>query len=442
MPDAESKSKLRRQIGLLGAAFLVINGLIGSGIFAMPAKVAVHAGALSPWLFLVVGVMFLAIVLSFAELASYYGRTGGPVVYTTDAYGRFAGFSTGWAIYLSRVTSFAANARLLAEYAGALHPSLAPAPAQQAVFVVVTSALVWSNYRGTKQGVLTLAILTVLKLAPMLLLIALGLQEVTGSTLIPPGPFSVTELGGTALLIAYAYLGFESVSFTAGETEEPKRKIPRALLSTFLCTAALYFLIVLVFVSVVPAERFQGAKLVDVGELLAGRAGGVVIALSALFSISGNLAGIMLTTPRLLFSMAQEHVLPSWFARVHPERATPHVCILFTGALALTLGLVEGFLILAAASTVVRLLGYMMCIAALPRIRRRASDQDCAESFRLPGGMTIPAIGLGICVWLILQSKASAWQILGVLLAIGAALFGAGELVRARRRERDGAGPA
>ena len=70
MSDAESKSKLRRQIGLLGAAFLVINGLIGSGIFAMPAKVAVHAGALSPWLFLVVGVMFLAIVLSFAELAT------------------------------------------------------------------------------------------------------------------------------------------------------------------------------------------------------------------------------------------------------------------------------------------------------------------------------------------------------------------------------------
>ena len=430
----EQRSKLNRQIGLFGAAFLAINGMVGSGIFARPAEVAVNAGPLSPWLFLVVGCMFLAIVLTFAELASYYGRTGGPVLYATDAFGAFAGFSTGWAMYLSRVTSFAANARLLAAYAGELHESLAPPAAQHAVFVFVTSALVWSNYRGVKTGVFALGVMTALKLAPLLLMIALGLQEVSGAALIPRAPFAVIDLGGTALLIAYAYLGFESVGFTAGETDQPKRKIPRALVSTFLFTAAFYFFIVLVFVSVVPPAQTEGATLVDVGERLAGFAGGLAINLSALFSIGGNLAGIMLSTPRLLFSMAQQKTLPSWFAAVHARRSTPHVSILCTGALALTLGLYEGFMVLAAASTVIRLLGYMMCIASLPRVRRRASEQDRREAFRLPGGMVIPLTGMAICVWLIAQSEAAAWTIVGGLVLLGALLFAVGKLAKTPRR--------
>ena len=113
-------SGLRRDIGFFGAAFLVLNAMIGAGIFALPGKVAVNAGLLSPWLFLVVGVLFLSIVLTFAELASYYDKTGGPVIYATDAFGSLAGFSTGWVIYLARMTAFAANATVMATYLASL----------------------------------------------------------------------------------------------------------------------------------------------------------------------------------------------------------------------------------------------------------------------------------------------------------------------------------
>ena len=105
--STQETSHLRRDIGFFGAAFLVLNGLIGAGIFALPGKVAANAGQLSPWLFLVVGLFFLAVVLTFAELASYYDRTGGPVLYATEAFGPLAGFSTGWVIFLSRTASFA-----------------------------------------------------------------------------------------------------------------------------------------------------------------------------------------------------------------------------------------------------------------------------------------------------------------------------------------------
>jgi amino acid transporter len=98
-------AQLRRDIGFLGAAFLVLNAMIGAGIFALPGKVAVDAGMLSPWLFLAVGVVFLAVVVTFAELASYFRESGGPVLYATYAFGPLAGFGTGWILFLSRMTA-------------------------------------------------------------------------------------------------------------------------------------------------------------------------------------------------------------------------------------------------------------------------------------------------------------------------------------------------
>lgn len=414
---------LKRGIGFFGASFLVLNGLIGSGIFALPGKVALNAGLYSAWLFLLVGGVFLAVVLTFAELGSYYSRTGGPVLYAQDAFGPFVGFSTGWTIYLSRVTAFAANANVMATYVGTLHESLAGSMAHAGIVTIVTVGLTWANYLGVKDGVRTMSVFTVLKLLPLLLLILLGLGEVTGATLIPPGPFEVSELGATALLLIYAYVGFETIGVTAGETQNPKRFIPRALVFTVLAISVLYFLIMLVFVAIVPASDYGEATLVDVGRALAGPAGALVITLAAAFSIGGNLSGSMLAAPRMVFSMAEQGTLPAVFARVHEKHSTPHISILLYGALALVLALSGSFVVLAVASSVVRLLGYMVCIAALPRIRAQASDEDRRNAFRLPGGYLVPLIAMAICLWLISNSTAESWRMLGILLAIGALLY-------------------
>ena len=420
-----ASARLRRDIGLFGAAFLVLNAMIGAGIFALPGKVAVAAGLLSPWLFLVVGVLFLAVVLTFAELASYYDATGGPVLYATDAFGPVAGFSTGWLIYLARVTAFAANANVMATYLGSLSDSLASTPVRTAIIAIVTIGLTWTNVTGVKDGVRTMGIFTLLKVVPLVLLVLIGLQHVTGATLLPGDPLVIDNLGGTTLLLIYAYVGFETIGVTAGETSNPRRTLPRALVATVLGTGLLYFLIVLVFVSVVSPADYGGATLVDVGRALAGPAGAIAITLAAVFSIGGNLAGSMLAAPRLVFSMAENGMLPSWFAAVHERFATPHHSILATGGLALVLGLSSNFVELAVGSSVVRLLGYMICIAALPAIRRAATPEARAEAWQLRGGYLIPLAALLICLWLVAQSKGDDWIRVSVLLAIGIALYSA-----------------
>ncbi len=418
-----SAAALRRDIGFFGAAFLVLNAVIGAGIFALPGRIAVNAGLYSPWLFLVVGILFLAIVLTFAELASYYEQTGGPVLYATDAFGPPAGFGTGWMIFLARVTAFAANANVMWAYLASLWGGFGSELARILVISVVTLGLTWANVLGVKDGVRTMGIFTVLKVVPLLLLVALGLQHVTGATLLPGGEFGIDDLGGTTLLLIYAYVGFETIGVTAGETGNPRRTLPRALVRTVVVTGLLYFLIVLVFISVVTPAAYADATLVDVGRRLAGPAGALVITMAAVFSIGGNLAGSMLAAPRLIFSLAEHRLLPAWFAHVHPKFATPDYSIWVMGAMALVLALSSNFVELAVGSSVVRLLGYIICIAALPVIRRRADEAARARAYRLRGGLTIPFAALAICLWLVAQSQAGDWLRVTVLLMIGFGLY-------------------
>lgn len=420
---ADPSSSLRRDIGFFGASFLVLNAMIGAGIFALPGKVAVNAGLLSPWLFLVVGVLFLSVVLTFAELASYYDKTGGPVIYATEAFGPLVGFSTGWVIYLARMTAFAANANVMATYLGSLSEVFAGDLARGAIISVVTIGLTWANLLGVRDGVRTMGVFTVLKVTPLVLLVLFGLQHVTGATLIPGGPMVVEQLGGTTLLLIYAYVGFETIAVTAGETSEPRSTLPKALVGTVIGTGLLYFVIVLVFVSIIPADQYANATLVDVGRTLAGSAGALAITLAAVFSIGGNLAGSMLAAPRLIYSLAENRLLPRWFGHVHSKHATPDRCILVMGAMALILGLTGSFVQLAIASSVARLLGYVVCIASLPAIRRKADAATLAKAYQLKGGYAIPLLGLAICIWLLLQSKTESWIAVSILIAIGIFLY-------------------
>ena len=416
-------AQLRRDIGFFGAAFLVLNAMIGAGIFALPGKVAVNAGLLSPWLFLAVGVVFLAVVLTFAELASYFRDSGGPVLYASYAFGPLAGFGTGWVLFLSRMTAFAANANVMAIYLGSLYPWFGEGIGRTAVISIVTLGLTYANILGVKDGVRTMGFFTVLKVLPLILLVLLGLQHVTTGTLIPSASAVIEDLGGTTLLLVYAYVGFETMAVTAGETTEPRRVLPRALIRTVIGTGLLYFLIVLVFISVIPEDTYADATLVDVGRVLAGPAGAIAITLAAVFSIGGNLAGTMIAAPRLIFSLAENRLLPAWFGNVHPRYATPDHSILVMGGLALAMALTGSFVELAVASSLSRMLSYIVCIASLPIIRNRADDTMKARAYRIRGGYLLPLVGLAICLWLTAQATAENWRTVGMLLAVGFVLY-------------------
>ncbi len=427
------RAHLVRDIGLVGAMFLILNGMIGAGIFALPATIAERAGMLSPWLFLGVGLLFITVVLTFAELASYFRDSGGPVLYTTRAFGPLVGFNTGWLLFISRMIALAANTNVMVIYLGALWPWAGAGVGRALLITLIIGGLTLANYRGVKDGMRAIAVFTLLKLVPLLLLVVLGLQHVGMDTLLPSNIPTVDDFGGTILLLIYAFVGFEQSANTAGETRNPRRNIPRALVITIIAIGLLYFLITLVYVSVLPGGGGEGQTLVDVGRALAGPAGVLVITLAAIFSIGGNLAAAILTVPRLTFALAEERLLPRWFGHIHKKFSTPGNSILLLGGLGLIFALTGSFIFLAVASSLARLISYMLCIAALPVIRRQAGEgagksgeegpEMPADAFRLRGGLTVPIMALGLCLWITAQSSAEAWMLIGGLLAAGLIMY-------------------
>nr|MBA2431956.1 APC family permease [Chthoniobacterales bacterium] len=380
--EREPDPALRRDIGFVGSAFLSFNGIVGAGIFALPAVLHVQFGAFSPWLFPLFGLLMLLVALPFARLAAHFPGSGGPVVYAA-AFGPLAAFQVGWIYYLARTTALAANANVFATYAAALWPPLGTTVGRAMLILLMIGAITAVNVVGVRRAVRTLDALTLLKALPLLLLAFWGLAT-AADALPPPGP--LPSLGGieaAALIVLYAFIGFENSVVPAGETVSPRRTIPRALLTTVIGTAILYFLVQLAYVAVMPTGDKPDAPLVALATLLAGPIGGIVLIATALFSVAGNLTGSMTSTPRITYALARDGLLPARFAQVSTRYRTPAFSIAFMGLLGIVLALSGSFVWLAVVSTLARLIVYAASIAALPAAERRAVNATSVTTMLL-----------------------------------------------------------
>lgn len=415
------RAGLRQEIGQLGFAAIALNGTIGAGIFALPAVAVDRAGLFSPWVFVLCGLLIMLIALVFARVASYFADTGGPVTYAGRAFGPFAGFQAGWLLTLSRGAAFAANAHLMVTYAGWLWPPLLEGAWHTASVLLICALLGLVNVIGVRQGMLALFALSVLKLLPLVLLVLLGLgqsnPEIFTAARVPP----LDSLGGTMLIVFYAFVGFESAVIPAGEARDARRDIPLALIRTILTITVFYFLIQVVTISVAPGVGSSKTPLADVAQMLMGASGAAVLTLGAVFSISGNLTASMLSAPRMLYAMAHIGSMPPWFGTVHARFRTPANAIVFYAVFSAVLALSDTFVWLAAMSTVVRLLVYVGCIATLPILHRKIGERP--GQFRLPGGMIIPVLALLPSLWLASHASLKSWLVTVGFMVVGAALY-------------------
>ena len=347
--------KLRRDIGFTGSAFLSFSGMVGAGIFALPGPLHSQFGAFSPWLFPIFGLLFLLIALPFARLASLFPVSGGPVAYTAP-FGPLVSFQAGWLYYVARATALAANANVFATYAASLWPPLGGPLGRAATIVLLVGTITLINMVGVRRAVRALDALTLLKALPLIALALWGLAHAAGSWPPPGPPPPLSAMEAAALIILYAFVGFENSVIPAEETARPERTIPRALIVTLVTTATLYFLVQLAYVAVMPAEPVPAAPLAAFAETLIGPAGALLLTATALASVAGNVTGSMTSTPRVTYALAAQGVLPRWFGAVSARWATPANSILFMGLLGAVLALSGSFVWLAIVSTLARLI--------------------------------------------------------------------------------------
>ena len=228
-------------MGAWGIGFIALNAMIGAGIFGLPGKLDAALGSFAPWLLLGAGVAAMLIALCYADLAARFDDSGGPQLFTAAAFGDATGFQVGWMNWSSRVAATAANAVVLAAYAAAFLPAVGePLIAALAIFLVTLL-----NLAALSRVVAALGLLSLVKLAPLLLIAVLALASSGAAPATSLPSFTATE--GVLLAALYAFVGFESATVPAGETRDPRRAIPKALLVTLALVTAIYVLIQLAY---------------------------------------------------------------------------------------------------------------------------------------------------------------------------------------------------
>lgn len=427
------EEKLERQITARGIWLLAVNGMIGAGIFAAPAGAARETGVWSPLVYVACAILLGLIVACYAELASRFRSTGGPVLYMRTAFGPFAGFQAGLAMYATRITAFAANVNLMVASIAFFVPALAEGPARMLVIIAIIAALAGINMAGARPAMRAMGVLTILKFLPLLAIAMVGLFHID-PTLFPENSLGFPESAqwsAAILLVIYAFVGWESAVIPAGETREPGRAMPLGLFGALAVVALLYVVIQIVCVAVVPDLASSQRALVDAGAILFGTAGALFITLGVIVSVGGNITGTVVTTPRLTYALALERTLPDWFGKVDPRTHVPVNSIAFFAVLAALLAIVGDFFALAAMSAFVRVIIYVGCILAMPRVRAIPAETD--NPMRLPLGWTIPVLAVAGSLVLLSQVPLRSMAITGAFLVAGGALYLAMQWVNARR---------
>ena len=389
---------LVRAVGRWSLVALVVNCIVGSGIFGLPSVVASLLGSASLMAVPLAGAAIAVIIACFAEVASQFTQTGGTYLYIRAAFGTCAGIQVGWFNLLGRLTAAAAGANLFVTYLGALWPSATLAIPRFLILTLLVGILATVNYRGVRAATKVSNVFVVAKLSALGVVCMLGAFYLIAHHRVIPPPTAPASGGNwlkAVLVLFFAYGGFEAALTPMREAKDPRRDSAFALFVALITVGIIYVLIQWVVVGVLPDPAHSDRPLADAMRILVGPGGAILIAIAALISVCGYLSAIVLTGPRITFALAERGDFPLLFASVHPKFRTPHISVLVFAALVWALALSGNFAWNVTLSAAARLFYYGMTCGALPLLRRK---QPAAASFRVPGGPVLAVLGVGICV--------------------------------------------
>jgi len=392
---------LIRGIGKWDLTAIAINTIIGAGIFGLPSKVYDKIGVYSLFAFVLCALIVGVIVLCFAEVASRFDSTGGMYLYGKKAFGSFVGFEMGWLYWVVRMTTFAANCNLLLAYLTLFIPKADQEPLRIPLITGIAVFLIGINFIGVRQSAILTNLFTVGKLVPLIILAAVGMFFIDPSS----ASFNLGELpeygsfSAAVLVLIYAFVGFEATVIPAGESKNPKKDMPFALLMSLGIVAILFILLQVVAIATVPDLAESEKPLADAAGAMMGSFGSVLIGIGAIVSILGNLNGGLLASSRIPFAMAENRELPKILASTHHRFHTPWISLFLTGVITIALTVYSNFITALTLATITRLLVYAVTCASLPVFRSR---KDAPESgFKAPIGVVLSVLSLLLIGWLL-----------------------------------------
>jgi amino acid transporter len=411
-----------RGIGTAGLAAAVVNGVVGAGIFTLPAAVALQAGPAAPLAYLICAVIMAGVVICFAEAGSRVPTSGGAYGTVEAAFGPTAGFVTGMLLLISDLLASGGIAAAVADMAGTMVPALAAGAPRLAFITAVFLTVGAANLVGVRTTARLITGATAIKLLPLLLFVGLGLASLS---LPPPAaaplpPVTLPGFGRALIITLFAFEGMETAVMASGEVRDPNRTLPRALFLAMLFVLALYLAVQL------SAQHLLGGTLAHAAAPLAEAAGRVspparVLMLGAAgLSMLAWMASDVLGTSRMLFAFGRDRRLPALFGKLHPRSHVPANAVVIYSLAAGILAMTGSFLELVVLSSLAAVTIYLLaCAAALVLHRRRVALAGPPLGFRaLPLAAAVGLLGMiGMIV------SASWAEKAGLLCVVGGSLI-------------------
>jgi amino acid transporter len=398
---------------------LVINSVIGAGIFGLPSRAFALAGTFSVLAYAVSALAILLIILCFAEVASRFSETGGSYLYASAAFGPLVGFQVGWLLWLGRIAGFASLCNLFVGYLGYFVPSVAADPWRPAIITALVTAVAVANIVGVRVTTTMTNVLTIGKMIPLAVFVVAGLFFVDPqrySAAWPPGG----SFSQAALLVVFTYVGFEGAVVPAGETRDPAQHLPFALITGIGIVVVTYICVQVVCIGTLPnLAASERPSLTPAAGFWAPRAPHSSAPRAGVHRRALN--ALMFATSRILFAMGERRQLPRVVSAMHPRFSTPVVAIAITAAVMLAVALSSTFISALTIGTIVRLMAYAATCAALPALRRSPSAPRAA--FSVPAGNLVALAAIALSVWLLSNSAWNEMRLAGIMVLVGLAVF-------------------
>ena len=418
MPNENTEEGLKRVVGVSGLALSIVNGVIGAGIFALPAIVSIAMGAFGIFGYIFCSILLAAIMLCYAEIGSRVTTSGGSYAYVEAAFGNFPGYIINWLYFFGwSILGSAALMNVIADSLAVLFPAFSNALVRALFFFVLIGFMVLINVRGAKQGIGFIKGITIVKLLPLLGIIIFGFSQVKAANLHWEHAPSLKTFGDTALILFFAFAGFETSLGVSGEFKNPKRTVPLGILLGGTIVLIVYMLLQTVTQGVLGADitAYKDAPLAAVAEKIVGPVGAIILLITAAISCFGSVSADVLATPRSLFAAANDGMFPKFLGKVHPKFATPYLAVITYALLIFIFSISGGFKQLAVLASAAILIIYLAVILATIKLRR--NKQAASEkTFRAPGGLIFPCIGIAAIIWLL--TSLSKWEILSTIIFI------------------------
>lgn len=398
----KSKQGLNRVVSVHGLSANIINIVVGSGIYVLPAIVAASLGSASILAYLFCGFLIALVMLCFAEAGSRLTDSGGAYIYIKSAFGDYFGFLTAVLFILGAASADAAVANAIVGILSSVLPVVESSVVRFVIFILLFAGFAGLHVRGVREGVKVVKLITVTKLIPLILLVLFSVPFLSMENLSIDVLPQFGEVATISLVLFFAFQGAESGLSISGEIKNPKRNIPKAIFISIGTILLLYILVQSAAQGVLGATlvNFKENPLGALASELYGPVGLTIMTVAGAVSILGYLSSAILSMPRVLYQASKDKVIPfDVLTSIHPRFHTPYVAIIgyaLVGFLFASFGGFEQLAIIASATILLIYLGVSLSV-----IKMRMSHQPVQDAFRIPGGYTVPILSCITIVFLL-----------------------------------------